>query len=87
MKHYISEGAVPRVHGNTGRTPKHAITYENVQHIVQFLTRYANDVGLPQPAAPRGRDSYPPVYLPGNETYKSVHQTYTTICRLSQFHY
>ncbi|KAJ8303751.1 LOW QUALITY PROTEIN: hypothetical protein KUTeg_018674 [Tegillarca granosa] len=77
MKHYISEGAVPRVHGNTGRTPKHAITYENVQHIVQ----YANDVGLPQPAAPRGRDSFPPVYLPGNETYKSVHQTYTTICR------
>lgn len=40
MKHYITEGAVPRVHGNTGRTPKHAVTYDNVQHIVQFLTRY-----------------------------------------------
>ncbi|KAJ8312691.1 hypothetical protein KUTeg_010064, partial [Tegillarca granosa] len=27
MKHYISEGAVPRVLRNTGRTPKHAVTY------------------------------------------------------------
>ena len=28
--HYITEGLVPRTHGNTGRTPMHALVMENV---------------------------------------------------------
>ena len=28
--HYITEGLVPRTHGNTGRTPMHALMIENV---------------------------------------------------------
>ncbi|XP_033764064.1 uncharacterized protein LOC117345170 [Pecten maximus] len=75
-KHLYKEGAVPRVHGNTNRTPKHAVNYNDAQQVVKFITRFADQFGLPQPAAPRGRDDIPPVYLPGKESYKTVHQQY-----------
>ena len=38
-EHFLKNGAVPRVHGNTGKTPKHAVTFDDVRKIVQFLTR------------------------------------------------
>ncbi|XP_069140941.1 uncharacterized protein [Argopecten irradians] len=78
--HFIKHGAVPRIHGNTGKKPKNAVTYDHVQQVVQFISRYADEIGLPQPAAPRGRDSFPPIYLPGSDTYISVHKKYTQVC-------
>ena len=38
--HFLKNGAVPRVHGNTGRKPKNAVKYEHVQQVVQFISRY-----------------------------------------------
>ena len=38
---YISEGLVPRLHGNTGRTPAHALVMKDVQNIITFVAQYA----------------------------------------------
>lgn len=39
----------PRIHGNTGKTPKHAISLTDVQRISQFLNEYTFKNGLPLP--------------------------------------
>ena len=73
-------GHTPRSHGNTGRTPKHAVIYDDVRRVVDFLTNYADTYGLPQPAAPRGTDNIPPIYLEAHTTKICLHKQYMSIC-------
>ncbi len=42
MHHLSSFGPIPRVHGNTKRLPKHALSFLSIQNIVQFLLNYAD---------------------------------------------
>ena len=56
MKHVNSHGIVPRVNGNTGRTPKHSLVYDDIVRAVDFIKSFADEHGLHQPAAPRGED-------------------------------
>ncbi|XP_052797705.1 uncharacterized protein LOC128229867 [Mya arenaria] len=76
MAHMATNGIVPRTHGNTGRRPKHALTFDDVQRVVKFLLNYAEREGLPMPAAPRGRDNIPPTYLPASETKLKTFKEY-----------
>ena len=62
LKHYSANGAVTRQHGNRGRKPKHSINFDDVQRVVNFVLGYAEEHGLPKPAAPRGRDDEPPIF-------------------------
>uniref|UniRef100_A0A8W8JM56 Uncharacterized protein n=1 Tax=Magallana gigas TaxID=29159 RepID=A0A8W8JM56_MAGGI len=48
--------------------------------VVQFISSYADDFGLQQPAAPRGRDDTPPIYIPSDTTKKDVHDKYVESC-------
>ncbi|XP_062600192.1 uncharacterized protein LOC134261812 [Saccostrea cucullata] len=80
LKHYSANGAVPRRHGNQGRKPKHAVNFDDVQRVVNFILGYAEEHGLPQPAAPRGRDDEPPIFLPCNSTKKAIHGQYKSAC-------
>lgn len=43
------DGLKPRIHGNTGKTPKHALSLTDVQRISQFLKEYTLKNGLPLP--------------------------------------
>ena len=70
----------PRTHGNTGKRPKHALTFEDTTKCVQFMLNYADVYGLPQPAAPRGRAEHPPVYLPVSTTQAALHKNYMESC-------
>lgn len=79
-KHMTDNGITPRVHGNTGKMPKHAVTYEDTFLVVNFIKNYATTHGLPQPAAPRGSDNYPPIFLPASDTRINIHQQYTASC-------
>ncbi|KAJ8313354.1 hypothetical protein KUTeg_009140 [Tegillarca granosa] len=63
-------GVSPRTHGNTGKKPRHSLKFNDIKLTVQFISNYADESGLPQPAAPRGRDGVPPVYIPSNMTKK-----------------
>lgn len=74
--HVQDHGVSPRKHGNTGRKPAHALTYEDVLRVVNFLQSYADDQGLPQPAAPRGRDGIAPIYLHSSNTKRAIHSIY-----------
>ena len=57
-KHVSAAGAIPRVHGNTGKKPLHALKYEDIHKAIIFITNYAAEVGKPQPEAPRVRCSH-----------------------------
>ena len=50
--------------------------FEEYQRVKTVIMIYADDYGLPQPAAPRGRDDDPPVYLPASHTKKHVYEIY-----------
>ena len=81
QEHMNKNGIVPRVHGNAGKKPHHAIKYREVRHLVDFLIRYADLYGLPMPAAPRGRDEDPPIYLPSSLTKTELHKSYVAACQ------
>jgi len=78
--HMHLNGKVPRIHGNKHRKPRHALRYAETKNCVDFLVRYADVNGLPQPAAPRGRDNEPPIYLPASLTKYAIHKEYKEEC-------
>lgn len=83
QKHLKENGITPREHGNVGRQPRNAFSFETVQKIVDFITNYATVFGLPQPAARRGRAAAAPIYLPASEGYSIVHSKYVEACVVS----
>ena len=80
IKHMNQNGLTPRTHGNAGRKPKKSLSYDDTSTVVQFIKTYAQDFGLPQPAASNRKDSEPPILLPASTTKKVVHQLYTESC-------
>ena len=54
QKHLKENGITEREHGNKGRLPPNAFTFETIRDIVDFISNYATVFGLPQPAARRG---------------------------------
>ena len=79
-KHLETCGPVPRRHGNTGRKPKHAMSYEEVLHVVQFLKNYSDHSGIPYPATLHSKKGTPPIFLPASDTIKSIHKDYVESC-------
>ena len=81
LHHHLKEnGPIPRDHGNRGRLPPNAFSYETVRCMVNFTCNYAVVHRLPQPAARSGRAKTAPVYLPAIEGYNTVHQKYVQAC-------
>lgn len=80
QSHLKSHGPIPRMHGNKGRLPANAFTFQTTEHIADFILNYAEIYGLPQPAAGRGRAESAPIYLPASEGYNTVHQKYVEAC-------
>ncbi|XP_053376640.1 uncharacterized protein LOC123565268 [Mercenaria mercenaria] len=80
LAHMKEHGTEPRVHGHTGRRAPNAFAPDVIRNAIQFLINYASEVGLPQPAAPRGRSDEPPIYLPSSDTKLSIHQQYKEVC-------
>lgn len=79
-KHLKDNGIIPREHGNKGRLPPNAFTFDTTKNIVDFITNYATVFGLTQPAARRRRASTAPVFLPASEGYDTVHRKYVEAC-------
>ena len=79
-KHLSDHGPVPRVHGNAGRRPHHALTFDEVKFSADFIKAFANEFGMPFPSPLHGRANKPPTYLPASQNYKSVHKKYMTAC-------
>ena len=84
VSHLKTHGTIPRIHGNVGRKPKHSLKFEDIKAAIQFVVNYSEQYGIPQPAAPRGRDNDPPIYLPCDTLKKHVHEQYTEHCAQSE---
>jgi len=90
-------GANPssRIHGNTSRKPRHALTYNDSQCVVTFVVNKAEEIGIPYPGAPRFKDNIPTVYLLSSTTKLQIHALYAALCdeqhirlvKLSSFKY
>ena len=80
LKHIKTHGLTPRTHGNTGRKPKWSLTYDDTKTVVQLIKNYAQQYGLPQPAASNRKDCEPPIILPAATTKKHVHHLYVESC-------
>ena len=46
LKSYKENGLCPRVHGNTKRKHKHALSYASTEYVVRFLHTYAEQHAL-----------------------------------------
>ncbi|XP_062610703.1 uncharacterized protein LOC134272496, partial [Saccostrea cucullata] len=80
LTHMNTHGVTPRKHGKTGKKPSHSPKYCDIRSVVQFVSNFADDFGLRQPAAPRGRDDVPPIYIPSDMTKKAIHDNYVETC-------
>ncbi|KAJ8313169.1 hypothetical protein KUTeg_009285 [Tegillarca granosa] len=67
-------------YGNLGRKPKHSLTYDDTKRVVDFILGYSNDFGLPQPAAPRGVNNLPSIFLPCSDTKLNIFRIYEKAC-------
>ena len=81
QSHVAEKGITPRVHGNTGKKPRHAICFDDVMRVVNFVRNVADTRGLPQPAAPRGIDNVPIVFLPSGTTKEGIFKDYAASCQ------
>ena len=80
-----SNGLIPRIHGNTGKSPKHAMTMMDVQNVKQFLLEYGNKYGLPLPGRlPNFRDNKA-ILLPSDKTKADIHQEYLKAAETMQY--
>jgi len=61
MKRMQDYRVVASNHQNAGRRPSKSLSYENVYAVLHFISNYSQEVGIPQPTAPRGRDREAPV--------------------------
>src|SRR5690242_11800041 len=78
--HLISNGLLPRIHGNIKRMPQwktNMVIDKNVAEIVKnFLENYAEVHGLPSPGRSINRVTQSIVFLPAEMSYKSVHRDF-----------
>ena len=79
-KHMSMNGKVPRVHGNIGRTPRHALESDDVKYCIEFLEELADREGCPGPSPYKAIDGKQDVYLPQGMRKVGVHQKYKDAC-------
>jgi hypothetical protein len=63
----------PRSHGNTGKTPKHALSMTDIQRVKHFLNEYAVSFGVPLPGRLPNHRNLKVTVLPSKA---DIHQIY-----------
>ena len=77
-EHLTANGFMTRVHGNKGKMPKHAYTFNEISQVVDFIKHYADVHAVPLPGRLPGRLPYRIMKLPSDVTKASVYAAYTT---------
>uniref|UniRef100_A0A1X7U1T6 Uncharacterized protein n=1 Tax=Amphimedon queenslandica TaxID=400682 RepID=A0A1X7U1T6_AMPQE len=81
MKNYRMNGLIPRVHGNAGKTPNHALTYDDILRVVAFIRNYAEVHGISLPGRIPGMKSYEnKKFLPCSTSKRQVYLEYAESC-------
>ena len=69
-------GLTPRVHGNTKRKPKHALSYTTTEFVVRFLFNYAEQNALVLPGRVPGYSRTDIQLLPSSVSKRAVWRVY-----------
>ena len=75
----MTNGLVSRTHGNKHRLPKNAYSFDDLRDVAQFISYYAEEHGLPQPAA-INRNIGGHILLPCSESKQSFYRMYKDVC-------
>lgn len=78
-------GLNPRVHGNTGKAPKHALTITDVNNIKSFLNLYAHQNGVPLPGRMSNFRNEKYVLLPSDKNKADIHTLYCKATETNNF--
>lgn len=79
------DGLVARTNGNKGKSPKHALTVQDVQNVKKFLVNYANKYGLPLPGRLPNFRNEKALLLPSDKTKAEIHQDYVQAAEQLQY--
>ena len=72
LKSLKENGLSPRVHGNTNRKPKHALSYASTEYVIRFLLTYAEQHALLLPGRIPGYSHSDIQLLPSSVSKQSV---------------
>ena len=97
IHHFKENGLTPRVHGNMKSSPKHALSFSSIEHVVQFLVNYADQNAILLPGRVPGYRNTDLKLLPSSVSKRGIWKVYkesaestyhihlvayTTFCRL-----
>ena len=74
--HYLSQGLVPRIHGNSGKAPSHALVLKDVEGIISFVLQYVETNGILLPGRVPGYKRDDIQLLPSSTTERAVWNLY-----------
>ena len=80
-----TDGLVPRTHGNTGKSPKHAMTMQDVQNVKLYIMSHANKFGLPLPGRLPNYRNEKAILLPSDKSKADIHQEYQAAAEQLQY--
>ena len=78
VKHLCASGVVPRTHGNKGKLPKHAMKFDEITRVVDFIKYYADIHAIPLPGRLPKHQDYRVMKLPSDVSKATVYSDYVT---------
>ena len=78
VKHLCTNGVVPRTHGNKGKMPKHAMKFNEITRVVDFIKCYADIHAVPLPGRLPKHQDYRVMKLPSDVSKATVYRDYVT---------
>ena len=76
----LNQSLVPRVHGNSGKRPWNALSFEDTVRLKKFLSNYACSHATRLPGRYPGFKNYSIQLLESHITKKMIHDLYTKCC-------
>ena len=76
VEYLSTNGVIPRTHGNTGKKPKHACSFQEIQRVADFIKCYADVHAVPLPGRLPKHQDYRVMKLPSDVSKASIYRDY-----------
>ena len=74
----LTNGIVPRTHGNKGKMPQHSMKFHEITRVIDFIKCYANVHAIPLPGCLPKHQDYRIMKLPSDVSKATVYHSYVT---------
>ena len=78
VKYICANGGVPHTHGNKGKIPKHAMKFDEITRVVDFIKCYIDIHAVPLPGRLPKHYDYRVMKLPSDVSKAIVYHDYVT---------